>query len=104
MAKKQTRRSISVSKKTYERFRAFCERNDLKMSGVTDLLLNKHVDANARADAEMGIKTTDIVVPLDELDALRRAVMGDHFDSKLIDSAVHRIEQARERVAEASGG
>jgi hypothetical protein len=32
MAKKQTRRSISVSRNTYERLKAFCETNNISMS------------------------------------------------------------------------
>lgn len=32
MAKKQTRRSISVSKMTYERLKAYCETNSMSMS------------------------------------------------------------------------
>ncbi len=32
MAKKQTRRSISVSRNTYERLRAYCETNSISMS------------------------------------------------------------------------
>lgn len=32
MAKKQTRRSISVSKNTYERLRTYCESNGISMS------------------------------------------------------------------------
>jgi hypothetical protein len=32
MAKKQTRRSISVSRGTYERLKAFCETNGVSMS------------------------------------------------------------------------
>src|SRR4051812_10212467 len=32
MAKKQTRRSISVSRSTYERLKAFCETNNISMS------------------------------------------------------------------------
>ncbi len=32
MAKKQTRRSISVSRNTYERLKAYCETNDISMS------------------------------------------------------------------------
>ena len=32
MAKKQTRRSISVSRATYERLKAFCEVNNISMS------------------------------------------------------------------------
>jgi len=32
MAKKQTRRSISVSRNTYERLKAYCETNGISMS------------------------------------------------------------------------
>jgi hypothetical protein len=32
MAKKQTRRSVSLSRVTYERLKAFCEVNDVSMS------------------------------------------------------------------------
>ena len=32
MAKKQTRRSVSLSRATYERLKAFCELNDVSMS------------------------------------------------------------------------
>ena len=32
MAKKQTRRSISVSKSTYERLKTYCETNGISMS------------------------------------------------------------------------
>jgi hypothetical protein len=32
MAKKQTRRSVSVSKTTYERLKAYCEVNNVSMS------------------------------------------------------------------------
>jgi hypothetical protein len=32
MAKKQTRRSVSLSRTTYERLKSFCELNDVSMS------------------------------------------------------------------------
>jgi hypothetical protein len=32
MAKKQSRRSVSLSRSTYERLRAYCETNELSMS------------------------------------------------------------------------
>jgi hypothetical protein len=32
MAKKQTRRSVSLSRATYERLKAFCDLNDVSMS------------------------------------------------------------------------
>jgi hypothetical protein len=36
MAKKQSRRSVSISKATYERLRAYCETNDVAMSAFVE--------------------------------------------------------------------
>jgi hypothetical protein len=52
MAKKQTRRSISVSRTTYERLKAFCETQNISMSQfvetrVGDFLSSPGVDAPA---------------------------------------------------------
>ncbi len=40
MAKKQTRRSISVSRSTYERLKAFCEANHVSMSQLVETRVN----------------------------------------------------------------
>ena len=40
MAKKQTRRSISVSRMTYERLKAFCEANNISMSQLVENRVN----------------------------------------------------------------
>ncbi len=40
MAKKQTRRSISVSRTTYERLKAFCETNRISMSQLVETRVN----------------------------------------------------------------
>jgi hypothetical protein len=40
MAKKQTRRSISVSRTTYERLKAFCETNHISMSQLVETRVN----------------------------------------------------------------
>ena len=40
MAKKQTRRSISVSRTTYERLKAFCEANNISMSQLVETRVN----------------------------------------------------------------
>jgi len=40
MAKKQTRRSISVSRSTYERLKAFCEANNVSMSQLVETRVN----------------------------------------------------------------
>ena len=52
MAKKQTRRSISISRSTYERLKAFCETQNISMSQfvetrVGDFLSTPGVDAPA---------------------------------------------------------
>ena len=40
MAKKQTRRSISVSRTTYERLKSFCESNNISMSQLVENRVN----------------------------------------------------------------
>lgn len=48
MAKKQTRRSISVSKDTYERLKAYCETNDLSMSQFVEQRVGDFLGRNDR--------------------------------------------------------
>ena len=43
MARKQTRKSISVSGGTYTRFRAWCQSTGNTMSGVTEQLIRAHL-------------------------------------------------------------
>ena len=45
MAKKQTRRSISVSRTTYERLKAFCETNHISMSQLVETRVNDFLGA-----------------------------------------------------------
>ena len=51
MAKKQTRRSISVSRTTYERLKAFCETNNISMSQLVETRVNDF----------LGTGTSDVV-------------------------------------------
>ncbi|HEX3762632.1 MAG TPA: hypothetical protein VHW23_28240 [Kofleriaceae bacterium] len=46
MAKKQTRRSISVSRTTYERLKAFCESNNISMSQLVETRVNDFLGPN----------------------------------------------------------
>lgn len=46
MAKKQTRRSISVSRTTYERLKAFCETNNISMSQLVETRVNDFLGAS----------------------------------------------------------
>jgi hypothetical protein len=51
MAKKQTRRSISVSRSTYERLKAFCEANNVSMSQLVETRVNDFLGADGAIDA-----------------------------------------------------
>jgi hypothetical protein len=53
MAKKQTRRSISVSRTTYERLKAFCETNNISMSQFVE----------TRVGDFLGGESTTVVIP-----------------------------------------
>ena len=57
MAKKQTRRSISVSRTTYERLKAFCESNNISMSQFVETRVG---DFLGQSD---GTTTVDITRP-----------------------------------------
>ncbi len=49
MAKKQTRRSISVSRTTYERLKAFCEANNISMSQLVETRVNDFLGEGSAA-------------------------------------------------------
>ena len=49
MAKKQTRRSISVSRTTYERLKAFCEANNISMSQFVETRVDDFLGPDAIA-------------------------------------------------------
>jgi len=57
MAKKQTRRSISVSRTTYERLKAFCEANNISMSQFVETRVGDFLGSNE------GITTITPVAP-----------------------------------------
>ncbi len=46
MAKKQTRRSISVSRTTYERLKAFCETNNISMSQFVETRVGDFLESD----------------------------------------------------------
>ena len=48
MAKKQTRRSVSLSRQTYERLRAYCETNELSMSEFVETRIGDVLGRGAR--------------------------------------------------------
>jgi hypothetical protein len=55
MAKKQTRRSISVSRTTYERLKAFCETNHISMSQLVETRVNDFLGPNEAGAVQMAV-------------------------------------------------
>ncbi len=49
MARKQTRRSVSVRGETYERLKSWCETNECSMSGVLEDMLSQFFRGHDRA-------------------------------------------------------
>jgi hypothetical protein len=47
MAKKQTRRSVSLSRTTYERLKAFCEVNEVSMSEFVETRIGDYLGRSA---------------------------------------------------------
>lgn len=45
MAKRQTRRALSVKGLTYQRLRKWCKANDKTAGGTVEILVNKFLDA-----------------------------------------------------------
>jgi len=58
MAKKQTRRSISVSRTTYERLKAFCETNNISMSQLVETRVNDFLGEGAAPSSTTIMPTT----------------------------------------------
>jgi hypothetical protein len=58
MAKKQTRRSISVSRTTYERLKSFCETNNISMSQFVETRVGDFLGQGGEATT-----TVDIIRP-----------------------------------------
>jgi hypothetical protein len=58
MAKKQTRRSISVSRTTYERLKSFCETNNISMSQFVETRVGDFLGQGGEA-----MTTVDITRP-----------------------------------------
>ena len=61
MAKKQTRRSISVSRTTYERLKAFCEANNISMSQLVETRVNDFLGEGMSPSSGGGITITPSV-------------------------------------------
>ncbi len=53
MARRQTRRSISMTGLTYQRFMAWCKDNDMSGSGQLEVLLTKFLDAEGQPEEKI---------------------------------------------------
>lgn len=64
MAKKQTRRSISVSRGTYERLKAFCEANQVSMSQFVETRVGDFLGSDKEAAQAAVPVPTPVAKPL----------------------------------------
>src|SRR5262245_38030057 len=96
MAKKQTRRSISVSRTTYERLKAFCESNNISMSQFVETRVGDFLGAG---EAPSPVEPTRPVAPRPAQPAPMRAPLGDFQARPAIPST--KTETAAPRPAPA---
>lgn len=72
MAKKQTRRAISVKGLTYQRLKKHCDENDLTVSGYVEDLVNKKLD-------ELGVAEETVLEPKPKRPPTLGNYTGNHF-------------------------
>jgi hypothetical protein len=60
MAKKQTRRSISVSRATYERLKSYCETNGMSMSQFVETRVGDFLGRSIRRPQEAPVEVVSI--------------------------------------------
>ena len=75
MAKKQTRRSISVSRTTYERLKSFCEANNISMSQFVEARVGESLGPDGSTGGATAIIPTH---PRPTLPAHRPSVPSVH--------------------------
>jgi hypothetical protein len=71
MAKKQTRRSISVSRTTYERLKAFCESNNISMSQFVETRVGDFLGQSGQAESATIIPMPRPVQPAPGLSSMK---------------------------------
>lgn len=64
MAKRQTRRSISVSRSTYERLRSYCETNGISMSQFVETRVGDFLGRSTRRPGDERLSETVASAPL----------------------------------------
>lgn len=96
MAKVQTRRNVSVTAPTYEKLKAYCELNNVSMSGVVEARVNEYLDAQPEdllAEAT-GVVAAPCGAP-DEVGSVAR---------EMYQRAVPEAERRAYRIARRRGG
>ena len=72
MAKKQTRRAISVKGLTYQRLKKHCDEKDMTISGYVEELVNKKLD-------ELGVAEETVLEPKPTRAPTLGSYTGNHF-------------------------
>lgn len=72
MAKKQTRRAVSVKGLTYQRTKNHCEKHGLTVSGFVEEAINKKLD-------ELGVPEETVLEPRPVRQSRRSDYSGSHF-------------------------
>jgi hypothetical protein len=69
MAKKQTRRSISVSRGTYERLKAYCETNGISMSQFVETRVGDFLGHSEKVlpAVEQPVRDPEVKVTADQI-------------------------------------
>lgn len=71
MAKKQTRRSISVSQDTYSRLKSYCETNGISMSQFVEMRVGDYLGRNERSpslgEPRSQVRDPDVKLTADQI-------------------------------------
>jgi hypothetical protein len=110
MAKKQTRRSISVSRTTYERLKAFCESNNISMSQLVETRVNDFLGPSELPAGGVSTMMPAAVMPRSlpahaaQAPAALRAAMSSGLPTRPLDArpASHHVAPAASAASPAA--
>lgn len=89
MAKKQTRRSISVSRGTYERLKAYCETNQISMSQFVERRVGDFLGrSGATAPEQAASAPAAYRAPVVPVTAAKPIVQSDAFSIPAVEASV----------------
>lgn len=78
MAKRQTRRSISVKGITYQRLKNFCEAQNLSVSGYLEDIIAERLDA-ANVPVPERVEPRPQAKPLEQTTPTGEPIISQHF-------------------------